>query len=254
MARSMTSSSWEPGPAEPARQASWRVRAFDVLLLDKSGVASRHRPQRRTDASGGLLARPAGLRRRRCSPRPEAASRPAISTSTVATSADGPLSGRHALSRFRAPGRAPPVRRNHARPCRREGARFEAGPRFAAWSMGGRVVRVLAEVDSQGGGAIAARIVIGADGASSAVSRSIGNNLKDGVLGLSVRTTYAGCEVRRRNPRLFQPRLFSELRLDVHRRASDRLRRHRLRGRSEVPAGRQSGPGAAPVHRDGPEG
>jgi flavin-dependent dehydrogenase len=35
------------------------------------------------------------------------------------------------------------------------------------------------------------RIVIGADGASSAVSRAIGNSLKDGVLGLSVRTTYA---------------------------------------------------------------
>jgi geranylgeranyl reductase family protein len=35
-----------------------------------------------------------------------------------------------------------------------------------------------------------ARIVIGADGTSSAVSRAIGNNLKDGVLGLSVRTTY----------------------------------------------------------------
>ena len=34
------------------------------------------------------------------------------------------------------------------------------------------------------------RIVIGADGTSSAVSRAIGNNLKDGVLGLSVRTTY----------------------------------------------------------------
>jgi geranylgeranyl reductase family protein len=36
-----------------------------------------------------------------------------------------------------------------------------------------------------------ARIVIGADGASSAVSRAIGNSLRDGVLGLSVRTTYA---------------------------------------------------------------
>ena len=50
-------------------------------------------------------------------------------------------------------------------------------------------VRVLAEtdrkpVDYRG------RIVIGADGTSSAVSRAIGNTLKNGVLGVSVRTTY----------------------------------------------------------------
>lgn len=36
------------------------------------------------------------------------------------------------------------------------------------------------------------RIVIGADGTSSTVSRAIGNALKDGVLGMSVRTTYRG--------------------------------------------------------------
>jgi flavin-dependent dehydrogenase len=51
-------------------------------------------------------------------------------------------------------------------------------------------LRVLAESDSQAA-VYRGRIVIGADGASSVVSRAIGNNLKDGVLGLSVRTTYA---------------------------------------------------------------
>ncbi|HEX3754720.1 MAG TPA: NAD(P)/FAD-dependent oxidoreductase [Rhizomicrobium sp.] len=51
-------------------------------------------------------------------------------------------------------------------------------------------VRVLAQTDGKTA-EYRGRIVIGADGASSAVSRAIGNGLKDGVLGLSVRTTYA---------------------------------------------------------------
>ena len=53
------------------------------------------------------------------------------------------------------------------------------------------LVRVLAETDGRPAD-YRGRIVIGADGPSSVVSRAIGNDLKDGVLGLSVRTTYAG--------------------------------------------------------------
>ncbi len=50
-------------------------------------------------------------------------------------------------------------------------------------------VRVLAERDRKPI-EYRARLVIGADGSSSTISRAIGNTLKDGVLGLSVRTTY----------------------------------------------------------------
>jgi geranylgeranyl reductase family protein len=71
------------------------------------------------------------------------------------------------------------------------GARFAGGTAVRGVAHDGEVVRVFADAGRK---AVEhrARIVIGADGASSAVSRSIGNNLKDGVLGLSVRTTYAG--------------------------------------------------------------
>ena len=69
------------------------------------------------------------------------------------------------------------------------GARFAGGTIVRGIAHESDCVRVLAEsdrkpVEFQG------RIVIGADGASSTVSRAIGNALKDGVLGLSVRTTY----------------------------------------------------------------
>ena len=50
-------------------------------------------------------------------------------------------------------------------------------------------VRVHAEVNRKPV-SFQGRIVIGADGTSSTVSRAIGNTLKDGALGLSVRTTY----------------------------------------------------------------
>ena len=50
-------------------------------------------------------------------------------------------------------------------------------------------VRVIAETDHQPV-EYRGRIVIGADGSSSAISRAIGNTLKNGVLGVSVRTTY----------------------------------------------------------------
>ena len=82
------------------------------------------------------------------------------------------------------------IMRDHAAA---SGARFEGGTLVRGVEREGQTVRVLAEA---GGRAVEhrGRIVIGADGASSVVSRSIGNNLKDGVLGLSVRTTYANVD------------------------------------------------------------
>ncbi|MGZ3313525.1 MAG: NAD(P)/FAD-dependent oxidoreductase, partial [Caulobacteraceae bacterium] len=73
------------------------------------------------------------------------------------------------------------------------GARLLGGTLVRGVARDGQIMRVQAEA---GGRAVehSGRIVIGADGASSVVSRSIGNNLKDGVLGLSVRTTYAGID------------------------------------------------------------
>ena len=70
------------------------------------------------------------------------------------------------------------------------GARFEGGITVRGLERDANVVRLFCDrgetpVEHR------ARLVIGADGASSAVSRAIGNSLKDGVLGLSVRTTYA---------------------------------------------------------------
>jgi geranylgeranyl reductase family protein len=69
------------------------------------------------------------------------------------------------------------------------GAHFEGKTivRGIAWERD--FVRVVAERDRKPV-EFRARIVIGADGASSTVSRAIGNTLKDGVLGISVRTTF----------------------------------------------------------------
>ena len=69
------------------------------------------------------------------------------------------------------------------------GARFEARTIVRGLAYERDCVRVLAEsnrkpVEYRG------RIVIGADGVSSAVSRAVGNTLKDGVLAVSVRAYY----------------------------------------------------------------
>ena len=70
------------------------------------------------------------------------------------------------------------------------GARFDGGTTVRGLEREDGVIRLFAD---KGDTTVEhrARLVIGADGASSAVSRSIGNSLKDGVLGLSVRTTFA---------------------------------------------------------------
>jgi geranylgeranyl reductase family protein len=166
----------------------------DVLLLDKSA------PPRDTVRCDGLM--PQGvywLDRLGCAPEVLAEARGCIKA------CDLYLDGRHLLT-----GRFPDdtaypdfallvlrcrfneILQAHAA---NSGARFEGGTMVRGVEWEGDGVRVFADASGQ---AVEhrARIVIGADGPSSAVSRSIGNNLKDGVLGLSVRTTYAGvnCE------------------------------------------------------------
>jgi geranylgeranyl reductase family protein len=73
----------------------------------------------------------------------------------------------------------------------RRGARFEGGTVVRGLEYEHDGVRVFAE---RGRKTVSykARMVIGADGTSSIISRAIGNTLKDGVLGMSVRTTYRG--------------------------------------------------------------
>jgi flavin-dependent dehydrogenase len=70
-----------------------------------------------------------------------------------------------------------------------QGVRFEGNTIVCGIEYTRDSLRVVAEM---GGKRVEyrGRIVIGADGTSSTVSRAIGNRLKDGVLGISVRTTY----------------------------------------------------------------
>jgi geranylgeranyl reductase family protein len=162
----------------------------DVLLLDKSD------PPRDTVRCDGLM--PQGiywLDRLGCAPQVLAEARGCIKA------CDLYLDGRHLLT-GRFPDDTPypdfallvlrcrfnELLREHAA---RSGARLLGGTFVRGVAREGEAMRVFAEA---GGRAVEhlARIVIGADGPSSAVSRAIGNNLKDGVLGLSVRTTYAG--------------------------------------------------------------
>jgi menaquinone-9 beta-reductase len=69
------------------------------------------------------------------------------------------------------------------------GARFEGKTLVRDIEHESDCVRVLAETDRKPV-EYRGRIVIGADGVSSTISRAIGNSLKDGVIGVSVRTTY----------------------------------------------------------------
>jgi geranylgeranyl reductase family protein len=169
-------------------------QGIDVRLLDKAA------PPRDTVRCDGLM--PQGvywLDRLGCAPQVLAEARGCIKACDLYLDGRRLLTGRFpqdtaypdfALlvqrSRFNE------ILRDHAET---SGARFEGGTLVRGVEREGEVVRVLAEA---GGKPVEhrARIVIGADGASSAVSRAIGNSLKDGVLGLSVRTTYAGvnCE------------------------------------------------------------
>ncbi|MCP5072701.1 MAG: NAD(P)/FAD-dependent oxidoreductase [Rhodobacteraceae bacterium] len=69
------------------------------------------------------------------------------------------------------------------------GARFEGNTLVRGLRYEKDCVRVLAESDRKPV-EFRGRIIIGADGTSSTISRAIGNTLKDGALGISVRTTY----------------------------------------------------------------
>jgi geranylgeranyl reductase family protein len=71
------------------------------------------------------------------------------------------------------------------------GARFEGNTIVRGLAHERDCVRVLAEADRKAV-EYRGRIVIGADGVSSAVSRAIGNTLKDGALAVSVRAYYRG--------------------------------------------------------------
>jgi geranylgeranyl reductase family protein len=73
------------------------------------------------------------------------------------------------------------------------GATFEGGRTVRAIEHERDAARVLADANGERV-EYRGRIVIGADGVSSAVSRHLGNTLKDGVMAVSVRTYYEGVE------------------------------------------------------------
>lgn len=73
------------------------------------------------------------------------------------------------------------------------GAEFVGGRTVRAVVHGRDCARVLADADGERVD-YRGRIVIGADGVSSAVSRHLGNTLKDGVMAVSLRTYYRGVE------------------------------------------------------------
>ena len=73
------------------------------------------------------------------------------------------------------------------------GAHFEGGRTVRQVEHGHDAARVVADADGRRV-EYRARIVIGADGVSSAVSRHLGNTLKDGVMAVSLRTYYEGVE------------------------------------------------------------
>jgi geranylgeranyl reductase family protein len=73
------------------------------------------------------------------------------------------------------------------------GAEFESGVVVRDVEVGRDAARVVAEQDGRRV-EYRGRIVVGADGVSSAVSRSLGNVLKDGVMAVSLRAYYEGVE------------------------------------------------------------
>ena len=76
---------------------------------------------------------------------------------------------------------------------RRAGARFEGGRTVRDVELDRDGARVITE-DGGRRAEYRGRIVIGADGVSSAVSRHLGNTLKDGVMAISLRAYYDGVE------------------------------------------------------------
>lgn len=75
------------------------------------------------------------------------------------------------------------------------GARFEPNVKVRGLARDEGCMRILAEKDRKPV-EYRGRIVIGADGVSSAVSRAIGNTLKDGALAVSVRAYYRNVDCR----------------------------------------------------------
>ena len=74
------------------------------------------------------------------------------------------------------------------------GARFRAGVTVRGVERDDAGATVLARTQA-GPETFRARLVIGADGVASAVSRAIGNTLKDGVMAVSLRTYYRGVKI-----------------------------------------------------------
>jgi geranylgeranyl reductase family protein len=74
------------------------------------------------------------------------------------------------------------------------GVRFRAGVTVRGIENDAEAICVLGRTDA-GAETYRGRLVIGADGVTSAVSRAIGNTLKDGVMAVSMRAHYRGVEV-----------------------------------------------------------
>jgi geranylgeranyl reductase family protein len=75
------------------------------------------------------------------------------------------------------------------------GARFHAGVTVRGIVRDAEAISVVARTDA-GAETYRGRLVIGADGVTSAVSRAIGNTLKDGVMAVSMRAHYRNVMVR----------------------------------------------------------
>lgn len=178
------------GGAGGASAASLLARdGITTLLLDKSA------PRRDTVRSDGLM--PQGvywLDRLGCAAAVLGEARACIKACDLYVDGDHLLTGRFpdttpypdfALLIVRR--RFNEILQGHARA---SGAHYQGDTLVRGIAQENDYVRVMAETAKQSV-EYRGRIVIGADGASSAVSRAIGNTLKDGVLGLSVRTTYA---------------------------------------------------------------
>jgi geranylgeranyl reductase family protein len=87
------------------------------------------------------------------------------------------------------------------------GAKFVGGRAVRDVAIGPDAARVIA--DAEGGPVeYRGRIVIGADGVSSAVSRRLGNTLKDGVMAVSVRTYYEDVEFEGAQIKVYFDRTF----------------------------------------------
>ncbi len=74
------------------------------------------------------------------------------------------------------------------------GARFRAGVTVRGIESDLEEIRVVARTDA-GAEALRGRLMIGADGVTSAISRAIGNTLKDGSMAASIRAHYRGVKV-----------------------------------------------------------